>query len=120
MSLMLKAAINRRTPKPHPSRVLMMCHRLTEFYFAVKPESLWQIILFDFQRRIFVRAAVDDRCLLKIAVRRRRGRGPFKRISMPGIALGPLTPKEAIEEVDQKDQLGRTQEERTDTDELVQ
>src|ERR1041384_4162944 len=54
---------------------------------------------------VLVRRAIHDRFSEEVAVRRRRGRGPFERCRLPRVRVGRLAPLDAHEEVDDEEQL---------------
>src|SRR5262245_19779630 len=78
------------------------------------------VILRGLGRGILIRTTVDDRDVVApVAVRRRRRGRPFERVAVPRVLPRRLAPEQADEEVGHKNQLRQTQNERTDTDELI-
>src|SRR5512135_894560 len=86
---------------------------------AAQVPVLRQPVFRDFRRAILVGAAINHRLRLEIAMWRRRRRGPFQRVRLPGIALRLLAGKQAPEKVSQKEDLRCAQEKRADRDEHV-
>src|SRR5271165_4633746 len=68
---------------------------------------------------IFIWTAVDQRIRLEIAVRWRRGSGPFESIAVPWVAACRRSAEQTVEKVDDKDDLCQTKQERADGHDLV-
>src|SRR5687767_11827640 len=80
---------------------------------------LGQVIFRNLGRAVLVRAAIDRRDGVKVAVRRRYRGHPLEGIRLPRVAFGPSAAEEAPEEVDNKGDLRQPQQYRTDRNEDV-
>src|SRR5213083_448965 len=79
----------------------------------LEPARLWQVVLGHQRRAVLVGAAVHGgEGAREVAVRRRGGGLPLERVRLPRVLPRHLAGEHAPEEVDDEDQLARTQDER--------
>src|SRR6516162_8022087 len=87
---------------------------------AVQVSGLRQIIAVCLVSAVLIRPTIDDRGGLEIAMRRRRGSGPFQGVAVPRIPAGRFAAEQAVEEIDDEYELYHEQHKGADSYELVQ